>query len=285
MDASGMYLEYDFTVEPRDPGAEILIAELAEVGFESFVETDAGVTAYIQKADWYEEILNGVPLLSRPGFRISLTQKQLDRENWNVDWERNFDPIQVGDQCRVRAPFHPASGVQYEIVIEPKMSFGTGHHETTYMMLRLLLDADLTGASVLDMGCGTGVLAILVRMKGAASVDAVDNDNWCYLNATENVERNGFPEIQVHEGDAGFLKGRRYDVILANINRNILLQDLPLYREAIKKGGTVYLSGFYSEDLPAITQKCAELGLRYEKNEEKNNWVAVKYVFCADDIL
>ena len=158
---------------------------------------------------------------------MTYSLKEIPKQNWNANWERNFNPIQIDRRCVVRAPFHEKPDVAYDIVIEPKMSFGTGHHETTHMMLQFILEHRFEDRSVLDMGSGTGVLAILAAMKGAAHIDAIDIDNWCYLNAQENVERNNCPQINVHEGDSDLLGPRKYDVILANINRNILLADIP----------------------------------------------------------
>lgn len=274
-----IYVEYNFKIEPQQPASDILIAELGEAGFESFVENEEGVLAYIQKADWNDAILKDVQVFDNENFKIDFSLKEIEQENWNATWEQNFDPIQVGNQCVVRAPFHEKPATEYDIVIEPKMSFGTGHHETTHMMLQFILAHDFEGKSVLDMGSGTGVLAILAAMKGASHVDAIDIDNWCYLNAKENVERNNCEHITVKEGDSSLLGSLKYDIILANINRNILLNDLPKYAECLKKGGKLFLSGFYSEDIPAISAKCGELNLEFEKNIEKNNWVAVKYVF------
>lgn len=273
-----VYLEYDFTIEPVQPATDILIAELGEVGFESFVENETGLLAYILKSDWREDILDGLFILQQPGFEISWTQKEIQQQNWNAEWERNFHPITVGDRCMVRAPFHPVAEVEYDIVIEPKMSFGTGHHETTHMMLQHILDMDVQGKSVLDMGCGTGVLAILAKKKGAGPVDAIDIDEWCYLNTQENIERNDCGSIKAFQGDSGLLKGKKYNVILANINRNILMEDIPVYVECLTSGGTLLLSGFYLEDLDAISSKCAAYGLQFEKNLEKNNWISAKYV-------
>lgn len=274
-----IYLEYDFKIVPLQPASDILIAELGEVGFESFVENEEGVLAYVQKKDWDETWLGEVEILDNPSFSIDFTVKEIEQENWNATWEQNFDPIQVGNQCVVRAPFHEKPDVEFDIVIEPKMSFGTGHHETTHMMLQFVLEHDFNGMSVLDMGSGTGVLAILSAMKGATSVDAIDIDHWCYLNAEENVARNHCDHIHVQEGDSSLLQHKKYDVILANINRNILLEDLPRYVNCLKKNGKLFLSGFYLDDISAISSKCSKLGLEFEKNIEKNNWVAVKYVF------
>jgi ribosomal protein L11 methyltransferase len=273
-----IYIEYNFEISPLQPAADILIAELGEAGFESFVEHESGIQAYIQKTDWREDILSEITILGNPQFQFDYEVKEMEQENWNATWERNFHPIRVGDQCEVRAPFHEKSKVPYDIVIEPKMSFGTGHHETTHMMLQCILAHDFKGKSVLDMGCGTGVLAILAEMRGAASVEAIDIDNWCYLNAKENVERNDCKNITVFEGDATLLNNQKYDVIIANINRNILLSDIPVYSKCLTENGQLFLSGFYKEDIPLITEKCNENGLRIEKNLKKNNWVAVKYV-------
>ncbi|HLT52129.1 MAG TPA: 50S ribosomal protein L11 methyltransferase [Arenibacter sp.] len=277
--SNSIYIEYNFRVSPLQPTSDILIAELGEVQFESFVETEEGVQAYIKKEDWNPDILKDLPILQNPLFRIDFNYTEIEQENWNATWEQNFNPIQVGDKCVVRAPFHERANVEFDIVIEPKMSFGTGHHETTHMMLQHILDHDLTGKSVLDMGSGTGVLAILAAKKGAAKIDAIDIDNWCYLNAMENVERNNCAHIQVYEGTADLLVDQRYDVIIANINRNILLEDIPAYAKCLVQGGILFLSGFYKEDIPQISERCREVGLKFENNLENNNWVAVKFVF------
>lgn len=275
-----VYIEYAFSIRPLQPASEILMAELGELGFESFVETPVGILAYIPKGDWKEGILESVHILSNPDFEISKESKEIEQENWNATWEKNFNPIHVDDLCTVRAPFHKKSGSKFDIVIEPKMSFGTGHHETTHMMLRYILDHDFEGKAVLDMGTGTGVLAILAEKKGASDVDAIDIDHWCYLNALENVERNDCHHIRVLEGDSSIIPyPKKYDVVLANINRNILLKDLSVYANCLKRSGSLFLSGFYYEDIIVISAKCTEVGLKFEKNIEKNNWVAVKYVF------
>ncbi len=273
-----IYLEFDFKVKPVEPASDILMAELGELGFESFVENEEGLLAYILKSEWKEQTLDDLFVLQQPDFEITWTSKEIEQQNWNAEWEKNFHPIRVGDRCMVRAPFHAKEEVTFDIVIEPKMSFGTGHHETTYMMLQHILNTDFEGKSVLDMGCGTGVLAILAKMKGARSADAIDIDEWCYLNSLENVERNNCADIQVFQGDSSLLKGKKYDIILANINRNILLEDIPIYANSLNKGGALFLSGFYLEDLDAISSKCAAHGLEFEKNLEKNRWVSAKYV-------
>lgn len=273
-----IYLEFDFKVKPVEPASDILMAELGELGFESFVENEEGLLAYILKSEWQEQTLDDLFVLQHPDFEITWTSKEIEQQNWNAEWEKNFHPIRVGDGCMVRAPFHAKEEVTFDIVIEPKMSFGTGHHETTYMMLQHILNTDFEGKSVLDMGCGTGVLAILAKMKGARSADAIDIDEWCYLNSLENVERNNCADIQVFQGDSSLLKGKKYDIILANINRNILLEDIPIYANSLNKGSALFLSGFYLEDLDAISSKCAAHGLEFKKNLEKNRWVSAKYV-------
>lgn len=275
---NNIYIGYDFKVEPMQPGVEILIAELGYAGFDSFVETENGVTAYIKKEDWNADILNTIQILESDEFAISYVFKEIEQTNWNAEWERNFHPIVVSDLCTVRAPFHDAFNTKYDIVIEPKMSFGTGHHETTHMMIQHILNHDFSNLSVLDMGCGTGVLAILAEMKGATNIDAIDIDNWCYLNSLENVERNNCKNISVFEGDAGLLKDKNYDVIIANINRNILLQDLDAYVACLNSNGFLFLSGFYKDDISLITEKCNILGLNHVDILEQNHWVALKFV-------
>lgn len=274
-----IYIEYNFTVAPLQPASDILIAQLGEIGFDSFVENEEGVQAYILKDLWKEDSVKDVQILTNENFNISYDFKEIEQQNWNSEWEKNFEKIVVEDICTVRAPFHEKPNTEFDIVIEPKMSFGTGHHETTHMMLQHILEHDFKGKSVLDMGSGTGVLAILAAMKNAGSVDAIDIDNWCYLNAVENKERNNCNQINVFEGDVSLLKDQKYNVIIANINRNILLADIPSYAKCLTKDGILFLSGFYKEDIPVITEKCNEVGLKFEKNLEKNNWVAVKYVF------
>ncbi|WP_347372948.1 50S ribosomal protein L11 methyltransferase [Aequorivita sp. Q41] len=274
---SQIYLGYDFKVTPLQPGTEILIAELGYAGFESFVETEDGVTAYIQKEEWNAAILENINILQSEEFKITHTFSEIEQINWNAEWEKNFDPIEVAGKCTVRAPFHPVKNFEYEIVIEPKMSFGTGHHETTFMMLQFILENNFEGKSVLDMGCGTAVLAILAEMRGASKLDAIDIDEWCFENSAENIERNNCKNISVYLGDASLLSGRKYDVIIANINRNILLNDMQTYCRSLNDNGALYLSGFYKEDLPIITESCNNLGLSFVENKEKNKWVAAKF--------
>ncbi|MGY8943865.1 MAG: 50S ribosomal protein L11 methyltransferase [Flavobacteriales bacterium] len=272
-----IYIEYNFTFSPKEPISEILIAELGNVGFESFVETENGVTAYIQKTDWSAEILADVFVLNSDEFSIEYNQNEVPQTNWNAAWEKNFEPIQVDDLVSIRAPFHKNPNLKYDIVIEPKMSFGTGHHETTHMMVQHLLQLDLENKKVLDMGCGTGILAIFAEMKGAKPLDAIDIDNWCYENSIENVTRNNCENISVYEGDATLLVDKKYDVIIANINRNILLMDMKVYTNCLEAGGILLLSGFYEQDIPVIDAEVIKYGLKLEKFIQRNNWVALKY--------
>ncbi|MEZ7856060.1 MAG: 50S ribosomal protein L11 methyltransferase [Polaribacter sp.] len=272
-----IYIEYNFTFSPKEPISEILIAELGNVGFESFVETENGVTAYIQKTDWNAEILADVFVLNSDEFSIEYNLNEVPQTNWNAEWEKNFEPIQVDDLVSIRAPFHENPNLKYDIVIEPKMSFGTGHHETTHMMVQHLLQLDLENKKVLDMGCGTGILAIFAEMKGAKPLDAIDIDNWCYENSVENVTRNNCENISVYEGDATLLVDKKYDVIIANINRNILLMDMKVYTNCLQEGGILLLSGFYEQDIPVIDAEVIKYGLKLEKFIQRNNWVALKY--------
>lgn len=274
-----VYIGYHFNVEPRELGTEILIAELGEKAFESFEETATGVSAYVQKDLWTEDILEDVFILQSEQFTITYRKEEIAQVNWNEEWEKNFDPIDVDGICYVRAPFHEKTSAQYDIVIEPKMSFGTGHHETTFMMIRQILNNDMQDKVVLDMGCGTAILAILASMRGAKHVDAIDIDNWCYLNSIENAERNNCVNVEVFEGDASIIsKEPKYNVILANINRNILLNDMDKYIASLYKGGEIYFSGFYTEDITAIKNCAEKIGLVFESSLEKNNWVSLKFI-------
>ena len=272
-----IYIGYYFTVKPLQPATEILIAELGYAGFESFVETETGVTAYIQKEEWKENILQDIYVLTSDEFEISYTFDEIEQVNWNSEWEKNFNPIIVDNLCSVRAPFHDKPDTQYDIIIEPKMSFGTGHHETTHMMLQHIMANDFQGKSVLDMGCGTAVLAILAEMKGANPIDAIDIDNWCYLNSIENAERNNAKNITVYEGDASLLVNKKYDTIIANINRNILLNDINTYAKCLNENGSLFLSGFYEADIPTIEKECNANGLNLKNKLKRNDWVSLHY--------
>jgi ribosomal protein L11 methyltransferase len=276
--SDSIYIGYEFIIEPLQPGAEILIAELGYAGFESFVETEEGVTAYIQKDEWHDAILDDIQILNSEEFKITFEFNEIEQTNWNAEWEKNFNPIIVDDLVSVRAPFHEKPDTKYDLIIEPKMSFGTGHHETTHMMIQQILKNDFKGKSVLDMGCGTGVLAILAEKVGANKLDAIDIDNWCYLNSLENVERNNCKSISVYEGDVTLLKGKNYDTIIANINRNILLADIGAYARCLNTDGMLFLSGFYKEDIPLIEAECNKHMLKLNEIIERGQWVSLKFI-------
>ena len=273
-----IYIEYNFKVSPKEPATEILIAELGNVDFESFVENKEGVKAYIQKKDWNPTILDGIFILNSEEFSIEYSHKEIEQTNWNAKWEEDFNPIQVDNLVSIRAPFHENPNLKYDIVIEPKMSFGTGHHETTHMMVQHLISLDLDNKKTLDMGCGTGILAIFAEMKGANPIDAIDIDKWCFENSLENVERNNCKYISVFEGDSSLLINKKYDLVIANINRNILLNNIQVYTNCLNENGILLLSGFYQDDISIVDAEVSKYNLKLEKVIEKNNWVALKYV-------
>jgi ribosomal protein L11 methyltransferase len=281
------YISYNFKLKPKSlsfqTGSEILIAQLGKAGFESFTEYEEGVIAYIQKKDLQKNMLDEVQLLQSEEIEINYETEEIEQVNWNSEWEKNFEPIQVNDLVSIRAPFHKNPlpmdiGIKYDIVIEPKMSFGTGHHETTHLMIEHLIGLDLNDKTVLDMGCGTGILAIFAEMKGASKLDAIDIDPWCYENSLENIQRNKSKHITVFQGDASLLNKKKYDIIIANINRNILLQDLSTYSKCLNEKGVLLLSGFYSEDIPIIDKEAVRNKLKLTKKLERNNWIGLKYV-------
>lgn len=275
---TNIYIGYYFDIEPKEIASEILIAELGEKGFESFTETETGISAYIQKEFWNEKILENIYILESGEFKIKYTFEEIEQVNWNQEWEKNFSPIDIDGRCYIRAPFHTSVDCEYEIIIEPKMSFGTGHHETTYLMIQHLLEMDLQNLKTLDIGCGTAILAILAEKKGANPIDAIDIDNWCFLNSLENIEKNEGKHINIYEGDASLIKNKKYDLIIANINRNILINDMQYYASSLNPKGILLLSGFYEEDIPYIEGSCCENKLTFVKKLQKNNWVALKYI-------
>lgn len=277
------YFEVTFTTEPcNEIVTDVISAMAGEIGFESFVEWEKGVQAYIQQSLFNEEALKGmVADFPLPDTSITYTIQEAEDKDWNEEWEKNFfQPIVIDDRCCIHSTFHKDTPkTEYEILINPQMAFGTGHHETTSSIICELLDADLQGKSVLDMGCGTSILAILASMRGANPVTAIDIDDWCVNNSRDNIALNGISNITVELGDANLLKGRDpFDVIIANINRNILLADMPQYAACMHSGSELYMSGFYLEDIPAIREKAESLGMTFVHHREKNNWVAVKFV-------
>ena len=273
------YQEVTFVLEPLLPAREVLVAELAELGFESFVETDEGVKAYIVASDWNEGLLAELMTSQIEDQKIEWSSSEIEAINWNAEWEKSFDPIIVDNKCLIRAPFHEVEGsFEYVINIEPKMSFGTGHHSTTHLMIGEMMNMDWKGKHVLDMGAGTAVLAILAEMMGAESVDAIDIDEWAYLNSIENLERNNCSRIKSYQGGAELLTDQVYDTILANINRNILLRDMKEYVKVLKAGGEILFSGFYVQDIPELERVGGELGLKLLLQRERNEWCLLKMI-------
>ena len=277
------YFEVTFSANPcNETITDILSALTAEIGFESFVECEGGIQAYIQQSLFDEEALkNIVADFPIPDTKITYTITEPEDKDWNEEWEKNFfQPIVIEDRCVIHSTFHKDyPKAEYDIVINPQMAFGTGHHETTSSILGELLDADLKGKSVLDMGCGTSILAILASMRGADPVTAIDIDDWCVNNSRDNIALNNINNITVELGDASLLEGRKpFDVIIANINRNILLNDMAAYTACMHKGSEIYMSGFYVQDIDAIRSKGESLGLKFVHYREKNNWAAVKLI-------
>ena len=277
------YFEVTFSANPcNETITDILSALTAEIGFESFVECEGGMQAYIQQSLFDEEALkNIVADFPIPDTKITYTITEPEDKDWNEEWEKNFfQPIVIEDRCVIHSTFHKDyPKAEYDIVINPQMAFGTGHHETTSSILGELLDADLKGKSVLDMGCGTSILAILASMRGADPVTAIDIDDWCVNNSRDNIALNNINNITVELGDASLLEGRKpFDVIIANINRNILLNDMAAYTACMHKGSEIYMSGFYVQDIDTIRSKGESLGLKFVHYREKNNWAAVKLI-------
>ena len=272
-----LFVCYDFKVDPLYPGCEILIAQLSQLGFDSFQENNDGISAYIDSTILSSVRVEDIQILNSIEFDISFEFYNVKKQNWNIKWESNFEPIYVDKTCCVRAPFHKKSNYKYDLVIEPNMSFGTGHHETTSMMISFILANSFSNSSVCDIGSGTGVLAILAEKRGANRIDAIDIDNWCYLNSIENIERNNSKNVNVYEGEVHKLMQFTYDNIFANINLNVLLVDIPIYSTMLNTGGLLYLSGFYKKDIKSI-EKVAEISnLSLVDSKVKNQWVALKF--------
>ena len=271
-------LEYSFTAPSSDIQHDMLTTMLAEIGFDSFMDEDYTLKAYCS-ADCRDDgaVEN---ILLDPAFadlHLLKVEEMPDRD-WNEVWEASYQPVVVNKRCRVRAPFHEAdTSFEFDLVIEPKMSFGTANHETTAQIIQLMLETDFLGKTVLDMGSGTAVLAILAKKLGATRTVAIDNDEWAYRNAFTNCELNGVSDIEIVLGDASAIKGQ-FDVVLANINRNILLRDMHYYVEAMNSNAHIFFSGFYTEDLPSIQAEAEHLGLHYNRFLSRNNWVAAEFI-------
>ena len=271
------YLEIHLKLTPTNPWCEIMVAQMGLLGFESFVDTPAGFKAYIPQSQYREHDFLQIDIFDIQGLEIKWQSQIIPPENWNRQWERNFSPIRIGDRCVVRADFHPPEKAEYELVITPKMSFGTGHHQTTQMMISFLLDVDCKDKRVLDMGTGTGVLAILAEKRGAKSVLAIDNDPWCIENTKENIGLNHCEYI-IPELDNSVSTNKKFDLILANINRNVLLKQVEGYGQILIPLGDLFLSGFYLEDLSIIQNTCESVGFRFIRNFKLNQWVAAHFI-------
>ena len=266
-------------VSDNELARELLIAELGNEGFESFVETEEAVEAYIPSGDFSPELLGSENMQHNEFFSFRFTVETIADQNWNEVWEQNyFEPLLIEDQCLIRAPFHHTyPSAVFEIIINPRMAFGTGNHETTHLMIKAMLDIDMKDSSVLDMGCGSGILSILASKKEAPEITAIDIDEWSTNNTLENAALNNINNILVRLGDASLLKGQQFDLILANIQRNILLQDMPAYARVLKPGGILLMSGFYQADLEIIEAKATSLGLKITRTYERSEWCATRY--------
>ena len=275
MSDTPIYIEVAVKVQPLEPFRDIFIAQLGTLGFESFSETAEGFEAYIIKEDFDEAAVKEALLWE--GVQTSFATQEIEQVNWNAEWENNFDPIEVDGRVYIRAPFHEEKqGFEYPMLIEPKMSFGTGHHQTTHMMIQWLLETDTTGHEVLDMGCGTGILGILADMRGASRVHGIDIDTWCIENTLENAERNQ-SKMTAEIGGADTIEGT-FDTICANINLNVLLADMNAYVGALKEGGTIFFSGFYEENIPTLRESASAAGLTYVGVKEREQWRSLKMV-------
>jgi len=275
------YIQVTFSfITIQEYQQDLLISELADIGYNTFEDTDNGFSAFIDYASYSQQFLTDALIQFEDEFEYNYTVTEIAAENWNEEWEKNFDPLIVDDTCYVRATFHPSQPqYKYEIVIDPKMAFGTGHHQTTTMMMQYILETDVTDCNILDMGCGTGILAILAAKKGAKELVAIDNDEVCYLSTLENSALNQITNIKAICGGKEVIPADQYDIILANINRNILLDQIPVYAEVLKSGGSIFFSGFYeSPDLDMIKEACAALQINYRDHKKIGDWVAAQFV-------
>lgn len=273
------YLEFKFVINSKEEfHRDLLIHALGEAGFDTFEETAGGFDAYIQEASFDQENFETAVSSLQDMFSFSWEKTIIPPKNWNEVWESNFEPLVIKDQCYVRATFHkPQPEYPLEIVIDPKMSFGTGHHQTTTMMMEFILEDDFRGKRALDMGAGTGILAILAAKRGAVNITAIDYDPICYVSMIENAQLN-HTEMEILCGSKEVIPEKKFDIVLANINRNILLDQLDRYADVLVKGGELYLSGFFEHDLSVLIDKCETLGLSYSKHKLLENWCSVKLI-------
>lgn len=272
------YLELNVKINPRQPYTDLLISELADLGFESFVETENGFLAYIPGKEFSESLLSPIENLEKNTADISWTQKLIPSQNWNAEWESSYQPIRIGNELIIRAPFHPAQNdVKIDLEIQPQQSFGTGHHPTTRLMAQKLLTMHLAERYILDMGCGTGVLAILADKLGATPVLGIDIETNAVINARENAERNNAVHVTIEEGTENKIGDRKFDVILANINKNVLLGALPVYGKALHKNGELLLSGFFMTDVEELKAAGEKAGLEFESKQNEGEWAMIRF--------
>jgi ribosomal protein L11 methyltransferase len=273
------YIEVTINLTPRMPWSDILIAELADLGFESFVETATGIQAYAPESIGnVAAILQQTSLAVAKDVTVETTTAVIAHQNWNAQWEADFDPVIVDNRLAILAPFHDESAFQnqHKIIIQPQMSFGTGHHQTTFLMSQFLMDLEPVPQHILDMGTGTGVLAILAEKRGCNAIVAVDIESWSVENTKENAVRNQCSHITALEGDVDCLTGMKFDMILANINKNILKAHLPAYAELLEENGLLYLSGFFFSDVTELTAEAAKSNFNVLEVREKETWAAIK---------
>lgn len=273
------YVELDCRISPLDEYGDIVVAHLAEIGFEMFEETSHGVKAYIRESNYDEDALKKLIIPFPDNGNFSWEKNIIPHYNWNAVWESNFLPVTIKNKVYIRAEYHSHNPeADHEIIIQPKMSFGTGHHATTMLMLETMLDMDFKNKVVLDMGCGTSILSIMAEKLGAASVVAIDIEESAYQNSIENLHRNHCKNIRVLKGDSASIGNQKFDILLANINRNIILNDLPSYAACTLPSSVIVLSGFYENDLKPVVAEAYISGLHLQSHYVKNNWCVGVFV-------
>ena len=276
---SSIYISINFIVKPVYPGVEILLAELSQLEFEMFEETDLGLVAYIEEHLFLEKKIFDLSIFNSKEFKISFTKKKIKNQNWNKRWESNFDAVEINSSCTVRAPFHEKSNKQFDIIIMPEMSFGTGHHETTQLMMKYILELNISEFMVCDIGCGTGILSILAEMKGAKKIDAVDISKNCCNNTLSNIKLNNCDKIFVHNSNSKILQGKLYDLILSNMTYDKLSKNFKNFSTLINEGGELIISGFFENDLGLINDELSRYNFTFINSINKNKWVAARFAY------
>tara|TARA_B100001057_G_scaffold497769_1_gene602840 strand:+ start:3951 stop:4787 length:837 start_codon:yes stop_codon:yes gene_type:complete len=269
---------FSFKIKPYQFGADILVAQLSEIGFYGFENIDHVLNAYVLESKWNPTLFNNIQILTNPDFSITYNSKLIKPMNWNKNWEKNFKPIRIDKKCGVRAKFHTPMNLKHEIIITPKMSFGTGHHETTSMVLLYLLHLNLRNLEVLDVGSGTGILSILCEKKGAKSVDAIDIDSSCVKNTKENALLNNCNIINSYCKDVNQIISNRYDLIVANINKNVVINNIIKFSNLLSRGGQLIISGFFLNDYDDIDNKASSVNFRLKSKKVKNKWLSIHYM-------